>query len=80
MYQFPPDVYEEVKLRMASGQYASEDDVLRDALEALKLQDEVAHFRETVSESRAQAARGEAQTLDVDALMDRVKKRIPESR
>ncbi len=39
-YQFPPDVQDQLRQRMAAGQYATEDDVLRDALKALKLQDE----------------------------------------
>ena len=34
-YQFPPDVEELVSQRIASGNYATEDDVLRDALQAL---------------------------------------------
>ena len=34
-YSFPPDVKRLVETRMASGKYASEDDVLRDALDAL---------------------------------------------
>ena len=39
-YQLSPDVEELVKDRMASGNYQSEEDVLRDALEALRLEDE----------------------------------------
>jgi Arc/MetJ-type ribon-helix-helix transcriptional regulator len=34
-YQFPPDVEELVRSWMASGEYSSEDDILRDALHAL---------------------------------------------
>jgi len=34
-YQFPPDVDHLVKAHLASGVYASEDEVLRDALRAL---------------------------------------------
>ncbi|MBA3312941.1 MAG: type II toxin-antitoxin system ParD family antitoxin [Planctomycetaceae bacterium] len=34
-YQFPPDIRELVGEQMASGQYRSEDEVLRDALRAL---------------------------------------------
>lgn len=39
IYQFPPDLEDEIKERMASGQYASQDDLFRDALRALRLQD-----------------------------------------
>lgn len=39
-YQFPPDVDEKVREKMASGKYASEDELLRDALEALDVEDE----------------------------------------
>ena len=34
-YQFPPDVAKSIRQRMTEGDYDSEDDVLRDALEAL---------------------------------------------
>jgi putative addiction module CopG family antidote len=34
-YQFPPDVEQLLRDRMASGNYASEDEVLREALQAL---------------------------------------------
>jgi len=39
-YQFPPDLEEQVKQRLASGEYASGDDVLRVALNALRRQEE----------------------------------------
>lgn len=38
--RFPPDVDEQVKCHLATGQYSSEDDVLRSALRALKRQEE----------------------------------------
>ena len=34
-YQFPPDVEQRIRHQIALGNYTSEDDVLRDALEAL---------------------------------------------
>ena len=50
-YQFPPDLDEQIKQRMATGQYSSEDDVLRDALRALRWQDaEVEAIREGIEE------------------------------
>lgn len=38
-YQFPPDVDELVREKMASGKYVSEDELLRDALAALGAED-----------------------------------------
>ncbi|MCE9557000.1 MAG: hypothetical protein K8T91_26945 [Planctomycetes bacterium] len=79
VYRFPPDVEQQIKERLASGRYANEDDVLREALEALKLSDELSHFRLRIAESRAQADRGEKGPLDVDAVMGRVKRRLSEA-
>jgi Arc/MetJ-type ribon-helix-helix transcriptional regulator len=39
-YQLPADVLDQVRQQIATGHYASEDDVLRAALDALKFQDE----------------------------------------
>ena len=36
VYQFPPDIQELIHERMASGQYSSEDELLRDALRSLR--------------------------------------------
>lgn len=49
-YQFPPDLDEQIKQRMASGQYSSEDDALR----ALRWQDaEVEAIREGIEDLEA---------------------------
>ena len=53
-YQFPPDLAEGIRERMASGQYSSEDDLLRDALHALRWRDqEVAAIQEGVDDMEA---------------------------
>jgi len=53
-YQFPPDVEQLVTQRMASGDYATEDDVLRDALRALAEQaDDLAAVEAAVAGWRA---------------------------
>jgi putative addiction module CopG family antidote len=53
-YQFPPDLVEQLKDRLATGQYASEDEVLREALRALKRQDEdVAAVKEAIADLEA---------------------------
>jgi Arc/MetJ-type ribon-helix-helix transcriptional regulator len=38
--ELPPDVLAEIRQRMAGGHYTSEEDVLRQALRALKVHDE----------------------------------------
>jgi Arc/MetJ-type ribon-helix-helix transcriptional regulator len=53
-YEFPPDVRDQLRQRMATGQYATEDDVLRDAFRALKLQNEdVAAVRQAIADMEA---------------------------
>jgi len=53
-YAFPPDVEELIAGRMAAGGYATEDDVLRDALRALAEEEEdLAAVREAIAEYRA---------------------------
>ncbi len=53
-YAFPPDVKRLVESRMASGNYASEDELLRDALEALSVEaEELEAIEAAVSEWHA---------------------------
>jgi Arc/MetJ-type ribon-helix-helix transcriptional regulator len=50
-YEFPPDVEKLVREHMAAGGYASEDEVLRDALQVLG---EFVHSREGIAEEHRQ--------------------------
>ena len=53
-YAFPPDIQERMGERMASGQYRSEDDLLRDALRALDEElDDLSAVQEAIAEWRA---------------------------
>lgn len=53
-YQFPLDLEEGIKERMASGRYSSEDDLLRDALHALRWRDqEVVAIQEGIDDMEA---------------------------
>ena len=53
-YQFPPEVDELIRNQMATGQYESEDDVLREALHALRRRDEdVAAVKEAIADMQA---------------------------
>lgn len=55
-YLFPPDVDQLVRIRMATGNYQSEDDLLRHALGALAEQEEDAA---AVEEALAELAAGD---------------------
>ena len=53
-YQFPPDLEDEIKQRMKTGQYKSQDELLREALRALKSRDaEVAAIQEGIDDMEA---------------------------
>jgi len=53
-YQFPPDVDELVRGRMASGNYATEDELLKEALLALTEQEgDLLAVREALAEFEA---------------------------
>jgi antitoxin ParD1/3/4 len=53
-YALPPDVLQQIEARLAGGEYASADDVLRDALRALTEEaEDVAAVREALAEWRA---------------------------
>lgn len=50
-YQLPPDLRQQLSERLATGQYASEEQVLREALGALKQRDEdVAAIRAAIAD------------------------------
>ena len=53
-YQFPPDVDHEISLWVASGRFNSPDEVLREALRALKRHDaEVIAIQEGIDDMEA---------------------------
>jgi len=54
VYQFPPDLEDEINQRLRSGQYASADELFRDAFRALKQRDDdVAAIQEGLADMAA---------------------------
>lgn len=53
-YQFPPDIRDLVGKHMACGRYASEDELLRDALHALaESEEDLAAIQDALNDWRA---------------------------
>ncbi|HQU45685.1 MAG TPA: type II toxin-antitoxin system ParD family antitoxin [Pirellulales bacterium] len=52
-YDVPPDVQQDLSLWVASGKYASEDEVLRDALRALADEEDLNAVRAAIAEVQA---------------------------
>jgi Arc/MetJ-type ribon-helix-helix transcriptional regulator len=72
-YQFPPDVDQLVRERMASGSYSSEDALLKEALLALAEQEEdLLAVREALGELEA----GDA-GVPLDEAFDTIRRRSP---
>ena len=71
-YQFPPDVEKLVKEHIITGDYGSEDEVLRDALRVFgEFKSRQEQLLADVRAGVEQADRGLARPLDANALIDR---------
>lgn len=77
-YQFPPDIQQRVHARLTNGPYDSEDDVLRDAMNALDSLDreKLRLFEEGNRISAEQSRLGISKPLDLDAVLARVEQRV----
>ena len=77
-YQFPPDLQQRVNARLSNGSYGSEDDVLRDAMNALDAldQEKLRLFQEGNRIAAEQSRLGLSKPLDLDAVLKRVEQRI----
>jgi len=77
-YEFPPDVQKLVRERMESGQYASEDELLRDAMGALDQieQDRIARWDERNRLAAKQSEQGLSKPLDDEQVLTRLRARL----
>ena len=79
-YQFPPDIEERLKARLSDGQYQSEDDVLREAMDALdQLElEKLARWEERNRIAVEQSQQGLSKPLDDEAVLGRLRRRLAE--
>ena len=77
-YQFPPDIEERLKARMSDGRYQSEDDVLREAMDALDQleQDKLIRWDEGNRLAIRQSREGLSKPLDDEAVLGRLRERL----
>jgi len=77
-YQFPLDIEERVKARMSDGRYQTEDEVLREAMDALDQleQDRLIRWDERNRIAIRQSQQGLSKPLDDKAVLDRLRKRL----
>jgi Arc/MetJ-type ribon-helix-helix transcriptional regulator len=73
-YQFPPDLDERVKAQMARRGLQSEDELLRQAMDALDQleQEKLQRWHERNDIAIEQSRRGLSKPLDLDSILDRV--------
>lgn len=77
-YQFPPDIQQWVKARMSDGQYRSEDDLLRQAMEAFDQleQDRLTRWEERNQIAMEQSRQGLSKPLDDEGVLGRLRERL----
>jgi Arc/MetJ-type ribon-helix-helix transcriptional regulator len=77
-YQLPADISERVQACVAGGNYRSEDEVLRDALDALEQreQEKLRRWNEGNAIAMEQSRQGLSKPLDDDAVLSRLRARL----
>jgi Arc/MetJ-type ribon-helix-helix transcriptional regulator len=75
---FPPDIEERLKARMSEGRYASEADLLREAMDALDQleEDKLVRWRDRNRMATEQRQQGMSRPLNDHAVLDRLRKRL----
>jgi Arc/MetJ-type ribon-helix-helix transcriptional regulator len=77
-YQFPSDIRDRLRDRLKNGLYTDEDDVLRDAMDALDQieQDKLLRWHERNSLAAEQSKQGLSKPLDDEAVLARLRERL----
>lgn len=78
IHPFPPDIEERVKARMSEGRYASEADLLREAMDALDQleEDKLVRWRERNRMAAEQSQQGVSRPLNDHAVLERLRQRL----
>ena len=76
-YAFPPDLKQLVEAQMTRGGYQSEDELLREAVQALSEMDRRhAELRDEIQSRVATTGKGLSKPLDIDAFKAEARRRL----
>lgn len=76
-YKIPSDLFARVQAQVATGQFSNEEEVLREALDALeKRQRGLKELQAMVKEAEADIAAGKVGPFEIDQTMARVRERL----
>ena len=77
-HPLPPDIEERLQARLSEGQYASEAELLRDAMDALDRaeEDKLLRWRNRNRLAIEQSQKGESKPLSDVAVLARLRKRL----
>jgi len=78
LHPLPPDIEERLKARMSEGQYASEAELLRDAMDALDRleEDRLLRWHDRNRLAIEQSQQGKSKPLNDSDVLDRLRKRL----
>jgi Arc/MetJ-type ribon-helix-helix transcriptional regulator len=76
-YSFPPDIAQRMQAQMMTGQFLTEDDVLREAIDALeRRQQSLRTLQAMVREADEDISAGRVGTFDADETKRAVRMRL----
>ena len=80
IHPLPPDIEERLKARMSEGRYASEADLLREAMDALDRleEDKLLRWHDRNRLAMEQSQQGKSRSLSDSVILDRLRKRLAE--
>jgi len=76
-YAFPPDITERIQAQISKGQFETEDEVIREAIDALeKRQQGLGQLQEMIRVADEDIADGRVAPFDADATKRAVRERL----
>ena len=76
-YQFPPDIQQSIQAQLASGDFATEDEVLREAMATLeRRQRGLQQLRQMVADADSDIAAGRVGPFDAEETKRAVRERL----